>query len=634
MARTGPPPPPSRRTPLGLFRVEATRQEAAALFQQNRLDVARRLYRRVLQTSPDDFEALHYLGLIELRLGRSNEGAELFRRALRRRPNSAMACNSLGLALQRLARPEEALTSYEKALTIEPRYANAHYNLGNVLKELHRDEDAVLSYERALAIKPDLVQAHLALAGILAELWRGDAAIEQYNKALAIQPDLPSVRSSVLCLLNYRAHETPATLFAAHRAWGERHAPAIVSLDLRFSRPADPDRRLRIGYVSPDFRNHPAADFVAPVIEAHNRRQFEIVCYSDVARPDGFTEKLKSKVEGWVSIHGKTDAEVAKRIRGDGIDILVEAAGHFAENRLPIYAAKPAPVQVGRWLGYPNTTGLAAIDYRITDSVLDPEGVDRFYSEELIRLPYCFCWRTRFEAGPVQPPPVKRTGYITWGSLNNLNKVTSEVIEVWARLLQAVHGSRLFLVASALANPSVGERVLRAFGDAGVDRDRLVLSPTQPPPDHLVLYHEIDIALDPFPYNGNTTSCEALWMGAPIVTLSGDRHASRVGTRLLSLIGLPELIADTEDAYVAIAASLAHDVERLEVLRAGMRERLRTSPICDIETMTRAVEMAYRQVWRRWCDKLDAAGAATAEVGRKRSKTGDMGAGRSVRAGG
>jgi predicted O-linked N-acetylglucosamine transferase (SPINDLY family) len=610
MILTRPPPAPARRTPSGLPRVETTLQEAALLFQQNRLDVARRLYRTVLQTSPDNFDALHYLGLIELRLGKAKEAADLFRRALRRRPNSAMACNSLGLALQRLARYAEAMTWYEKALTIEPRYANAHYNLGNLLKELKRYEDAVESYERALALKPDLVQASLGLAGILVELWRDDEAIAQYNKALAIQPDLSSGRSSVLCLLNYRAQETPATLFEAHRVWAELHAPAIASLDLRFTRSADPDRRLRVGYVSPDFRNHPAADFVAPVIEAHDRRQFEIVCYSDVARPDEFTKHLMTKVERWVTIHGKDDADVAKRIRNDGIDILIEAAGHFADNRLPLYAAKPAPVQVGRWLGYPNTTGLTAIDYRITDAVLDPEGADRFYSEELIRIPYCFCWRTRFEAGPVQSPPVKRTGHITFGSFNKLNKMTPEVVKVWARLLVTVPSSRLLLVASALANPSVGERVARLFADAGVDRDRLVLSPTVPPPDHLALYNQVDIALDPFPYNGNTTSCEALWMGVPIVTLSGDRHASRVGVRLLTLIDLPELIAETEDAYVAIAASLARGVERLEALRADMRERLRTSPVCDIDAITRAVETAYRDAWRRWCEKFKGAGTA------------------------
>jgi len=610
------------RKPSGHHPLEPALQEAALLFQQSRLDAARRLYRTILQTSPENFDALHYLGLIGLRLGKSKEAADLLRRALRRRPSSAMACNSLGLALQGLAQYAEAMTWYEKALAIEPRYANAHYNLGKLLKRLKRHEDAVESYERALALKPDLAQAYLGLAGTLVELWRDDEAIAQYNKALAIHPD-PSGRSSVLCLLNYRAQETPETLFAAHRAWAELHAPAIASLDLRFARTADPDRRLRVGYLSPDFRNHPAADFVAPVLEAHDRHQFEVVCYSDVARPDRYTKRLMTKVDRWVTIYGKDDADVAERIRSDGIDILVEAAGHFADNRLMVFAAKPAPVQVGRWLGYPNTTGLAAIDYRITDAVLDPEGADRFYSEELIRLPYSFCWRTRFEAGPVQSPPVKRTGYITFGSFNKLNKMTPEVIKLWARLLGTVPSSRLFLVASALVNPSVGERVARLFADAGVGRDRLVLMPTVTSPDHLALYHQVDIALDPFPYNGNTTSCEALWMGVPVVTLSGDRHASRVGVRLLTLIDLPELIAETEDGYVAIAAALARDVERLEALRAGMRERLGTSPVCDIEAMTRAVETAYRGAWHRWCEKSKRAFLATsAESGRQQHRSG------------
>jgi len=301
---------------------------------------------------------------------------------------------------------------------------------------------------------------------------------------------------------------------------------------------------------------------------------------------------------------------VAERIRSDGIDILVDLAGHTGGNRLRVFSAKPAPVQVA-WVGYPETRGLAAIDYRISDAVLDPEGSERFSTEKLIRLPHSFCWRSRFEAGPVQAPPITRTGHITFGSLNQLHKMTPQVIEVWARVLRTEPRSHLFLVASALANSSVGERVAACFADAGIGRDRLVLAPTVPTPDHLALYNQIDIALDPFPFNGHTTSCEAMWMGVPVVTLSGDQRASRTGASMLTVIGLPELIATTADAYVEIAVSLAHDLDRLAALRAGMRERLQTSPLCDVEAMTRAVETAYRGAWRRWCEKSKRAGAAT-----------------------
>jgi len=355
------------------------------------------------------------------------------------------------------------------------------------------------------------------------------------------------------------------------------------------------------------------------VLEAHDRCQVEVVCYSDVARPDHFTRHLMSKVERWVTIHGMDDADVAERIRSDGIDILVDLAGHTAGNRLKVFAEKPAPVQVADWIGYPDTRGLSAIDYRITDAVLDPEGSERFSSEKVIRLLQGFCWRTRFEAGPVQTSPVERTGHITFGSFNQLHKMTLEVIKVWARLLRAEPSSRLFLVASALANPSVSDRVATYFADAGIGRDRPTLEKTVATPNHLALYNEVDIALDSFPYNGHTTSCEALWMGVPVVTMSGDRRVSRAGRSLLTVIDLPELIADTAEAYVEIAVSLARDAPRLAALRAGMRERLRRSPLCDVEAMTRAVETAYRSAWRRWCEQPQRTGAPTL---RSRPETG------------
>src|SRR5208282_5347290 len=381
--------------------VEQSLQEASLFHRQGRLDAARRLYRSILQTSPDNFDCLHSLGLIELKLNKSKDAAVLFRRALRQQPNSAMACNSLGLALQGLAQYAEAMTSYE----------------------------------RALALKPDLDRALIELTGARVSLWRLDDAIAQLRKALATRPDLPVARSALVYLSLFRPQETPETLFALHREWDKFHAPATTSLDLRFACAADPDRRLRVGYVSPDFRDHAEYDFVAPVLEAHDRRQVEVVCYSDVARPDDFTNHLMHRVEQWIAIHGKDDADVAERIRSDGIDILVDLAGHTAGNRLKVFVEKPAPVQVA-WVGYPETRGLAAIDYRMTDAIRDPEGSERFSSETVIRLPHSVCWRTRFEAGPVQKSPVEQTGYITFGSFNQLHKMTPEVIKVWARLLR------------------------------------------------------------------------------------------------------------------------------------------------------------------------------------------------------
>jgi predicted O-linked N-acetylglucosamine transferase (SPINDLY family) len=343
------------------------------------------------------------------------------------------------------------------------------------------------------------------------------------------------------------------------------------------------------------------AYLLEPLLRAHDHSQIEVFCYADVQRPDAFTYRLQRYADHWVDIHGRGMQSVSKQIREDKIDLLFDLAGHTGYNRLEVFATKPAPVQL-TGLIYPNTSGLRAIDYRIVDAVTDPVDGELYCSEQLVRLPRCYvCYRPHPDAGPVMPLPACRSGILTFGSFNNLIKVTPAVVALWARVLHAVPSSQLLLKAAALVHQAPKRRILAAFASHRIDPGRVRLEAMTPCPGHFPRYGEIDIALDPSPYNGHTTSLEAMWMGVPVICLRGDRHSARVGASLLTAIGLPELIAETPEEYVNIATSLAGDLDRLATLRAEIRERMRASPLCDGAGIARVIEKVYRAAWRKWC---------------------------------
>jgi predicted O-linked N-acetylglucosamine transferase (SPINDLY family) len=364
-----------------------------------------------------------------------------------------------------------------------------------------------------------------------------------------------------------------------------------------------PDRPLRVGYVSPDLKQHAVGFFLEPILEHHDRNQFHIYCYSGVVTPDRVTQRMQAFGHTWRSIVGVRDEQVAEMIRADGIDILVDLSGHTSGTRLLIFARKPAPVQVA-FLGYLNTTGMPTVDYRVTDAWADPPGMtDPFYSERIVRLPRCGWAFHPFEEAPdVADAPAAKNGYITFGSFNKLSKLSPPLIATWAELMKQVPTSRLLLKWSSLADASTRQRFHSLFAAHGISSDRIELAgATASMSDHLASYGRIDLALDTFPYNGATTTCDALWMGVPVVTLAGDTHAGRIGVSLLTAIGLPELIAPSPDQYVQIATDLANDPTRLSHLRQTMRPRVINSPLQDPLTLTRALEAAYRQMWHDWC---------------------------------
>ena len=394
-------------------------------------------------------------------------------------------------------------------------------------------------------------------------------------------------------------------MFAEHCRWAEVHAEPLGRDVVPLSSDGDPGRRLRVGYVSNNFREHSVAFFVEALLASHDRSKVEIFCYADIMLADEFSGRLRRHSAQWRVITGQSDAQVAELIRQDAIDILVDLAGHTARNRLLVFARKPAPVQV-TYLGYCNTTGLSAMDYRFTDALADSPGTtEHLHTEQLVRLPDCaWCYRPPDASPAVETPPVLRSGHITFGCFNARPKITGEMLALWARLLLEMPASSLLLKNVGFGEPSARQHTRDLLAKAGIAPERVELVGRVPTlAGHLATYARVDIALDTFPYHGTTTTCEALWMGVPVITLAGRTHASRVGVSLLTTTGLPELVASSPDEYVKIAAALATDVPRLAALRTTLRTRMASSPLMDASRFARNVEAAYRQMWRTWCAK-------------------------------
>jgi len=480
--------------------------------------------------------------------------------------------------------------------------AEAWVQRGRALEQAGNPVAALECYRACAARHPLAVNAHLRAASVLAALWRGEECLEALTAAHAAAPDAAGLYSDYLLWNHLAADPDPHTVFELHRRFGEimsSRVPAQYAGRHRCT--ADPARVLRVGYVSRNFLRHSVAFFVEPVIAQHDRGRYRVYCYYTHTVVDETTERMAGLADVWRHVAKDDDEALAKRIYDDEIDILVDLGGHTKENRLGVFARQPAPVQI-TWLGYPDTTGVAGVGYRITDAVADPApAADARHTERLLRLPGCFlCY-----APPSDSPPVALrdpAGPVVFGSFNMLAKVNARALDLWARILREVPGSRMRLKSSALSNRDTAERILHAFEARGIARERIDLRGwAQDRAQHLAAYGEIDIALDTFPYNGTTTTCEALWMGVPVVTLSGEIHMARVGASLLAAVGLDDLVAGSVDEYVAIALGLAHDGARRSALRSSMRSRLEASRLLDAARYARGFEARLRQVWADWC---------------------------------
>jgi predicted O-linked N-acetylglucosamine transferase (SPINDLY family) len=550
--------------------------------------------------SAQQFDQEFRLG-VQLHHSGDFKGAEVhFREAIRIDAAQPPVWFTLGNVLQDMRRLDDAVTAYQRAVALCPDYAEAHHNMGRTLRDLRRLEEALEQYRKAAALGMDTFELRCNLGVLCADMGQLDQSLVWFEKALELRPD-PAVESNLVYTLHFHPDADPPSIARAHARWNQRYArPLKSTIRPHVNNPdaPDPERRLRIGYVSPDFRMHPVGFFINPLLGLHDRSRFEIYCYSGVPAPDAYTERLRSYANVWRETLGLTDEQLAAAIRADGIDILVDLTMHMAGSRLLTFARKPAPVQV-TYLAYCSTTGLDTIDYRLSDSYLDPPGIDESaYSEKTVRLPSYWCYVAVADAPPVGPLPALDSGSVTFGCLNHYSKVTPHALDTWFEILRRTPGSRLILHCDAGSHQ---QHAWARMQSQGLDPARLEFVGFQPLVDYLNTYNRIDIALDPFPYTGGTTSCDALWMGVPLVTLTGKTAVSRGGYSILSNTGLPELVTTSRDQYVHLATDLAANVPRLATLRSNLRPQMRSSPLCNAPQYARDIEAAYRQMWRHWC---------------------------------
>lgn len=555
--------------------------------------------RSAIALRPDYPEAHSNFGNALRDGGQLDDAIAAYRRAIALKPDFADAYNKLGGALRARGQTDEAIAAYRQAIAIRPNFAEAHCNLASAFKTQNRLDEAIALYRHAISLKPDFAAAHTNLAGALMDMGQLDAAIAADRDAIALNPNFPEAHSNLIFTMHYHRGYDAQTISKELRCWNQVHGEPLQKFIQPHSNNTDPNRRLRIGYLSPDFRDHAVARNLLPLLQRHDHRQFEIICYAQLLHPDAMTSQIQPHADLWRNITGVPDERVAQQIRQDRIDILVDLALHTAGNRLPIFARKPAPVQV-TFAGYPGSTGVSAIDYRLSDPYLDPVGMDEsVYSEKTIRLPATFwCYDPLENAQiPVNPLPAAAAGSFTFGCLNKRCKLNDLVIAHWAKVLSPVKDSRLLLLSPA---GSPRQATLDRFTKEGIDPSRVQFVSQQPRQEYLQLYHRIDLGLDSFPYNGHTTSLDSLWMGVPMVTLVGQSPVSRAGWSQLSNLGLPELAADTPEQFVKIAVNLANDIPRLSELRQTLRARMQASPLMDADAFARNIEAAYRRMWQTW----------------------------------
>jgi len=584
------------------------------LFTLGRFAEAEVCLREMLTLGPSA-DAQNNLGSMLQKQGRVAEAVASYRQAVKLQADSPLMWNNLGFALQLQGDHDEAMRCYRRALKINPEYRDALLNLGNVLSDKGQYAEVIDIDQRLVQVDPKFAIAHSNLGHALQRQGRLAEALTSFKEAFTLQPDLTEAWQNYLFALNYAPGYSAQAIFEEHARFGKQFEDGVAGLRPQLSNVRDPGKRLKIGYVSADFRNHAVAYFIEPVLANHNREQVEVYCYYNENVPDAVTQRLKALVAHWRDISTLSDDVAAQQIRDDGIDMLIDLSGYSGGNRLGVFARKPAPVQAS-WLGYLCTTGLRSMDYRITDVSADPVGSsERYYTEKLIRLPDTFvCYRPIADGPVVDRLPALKKGYVTFGSFNNLAKVTPEVRALWARVLLAVPDSRLLLKTKGLGDSQLQQQLLEDFARHDVPADRLELvSWDDSYMQHLNYYNQVDIGLDPFPCNGGTTSFDAMWMGVPVVTLAGDRFIARMGVSMLTSLGMTELIAAKPEDYVEIVARLASDLDHLAVLRTGLRQRMAASPLTDAQRFTLNLERAYREMWFHWCDPAqDAAGTRRA----------------------
>lgn len=601
-------------------------QHGLSLLEKGEFIEAALAFRMALADAPEDPNALHLLAIAVAQDGRPAEAIPYFDQALALIPEATSIHFNRARTLEATGRLIDALHGYLNTLISDPDHQESRKALWRL--SLYRDApprplsfspamqqgialigqgypaQAVGALQQALAEEPNNADAWGAIGDAFIGFGEAGEARNAYEKALSFEPTYLALQSSLLGTLSYDAALSEERILKAHQVWGNALPGPATAGRKPWPNERDPSRRLKIGYVGGDFRAHAVADFFEPVLAAQDREAFEPILYANQAQLDDVSKRFKDLAR-WVPIDALSDADAAARMESDGVDVLVDLGGHTRTARLGVFARRPAPVHV-TWLGYPTTTGLREMDYRITDRWNDPEDGNPRGTERPFRLPRAFhCWRPPADAPEVGPLPAIANGTITFGCFNNLAKLTLPTVAAWSAILRQLPGSRLMLKSQSLGDPGVAEHCFSRFAAQGIESGRIVLLPFVPGrADHLGHYNQVDIALDPFPYAGTTTTCEALWMGVPVLSVTGDRHASRVSGSLLNAVGLGEFATPNPDACIAQAIALASDLDRLAALRAGLRARMMASPLRDEAGFTRDLEAAFRKMWTDWCYKF------------------------------
>ena len=516
-----------------------------------------------------------------------------FTQAIILKPEHADSHYMLAVVLADSGSMEKAIFHYNKAIEFNAEYFEAYNNLGNIYRTLGQQDNAEKYFKRALKLSPGNALVLNNLGNIKHPVCI-EEAIDYFRQALKINPEYAEANSNLLIALNYLPEITREQLFKEHQDFARTHQLTITGTSCKIIDSSSPQKKLRVGYISPDFRQHPVAHFIEPVFSNYDQEKFETYVYYNNTIQDSWTKRLMALVDKWRNIGMLDDIQLASQIKRDKIDILLDLSGHTARNRLLVFPHRPAPVQAS-WLGYPHSTGLDSMDYYLTDKVADSKNDQQYYTEKLVFLEHGLSCHTPPDNAPeITQLPIQATGHITFGTLNILSKINDKVLDLWCRILHDNSNAKLLIFRNQLYG-SVAEKLKNAFSYRGIDDSQLEFYSTMgTDKNYLYAYNKIDILLDTFPWSGHTTTCEALWMGVPVVTLYGDRHASRLSASVLHQINLSELIAFSEDEYVQIARSLASNMSRLFELRNSLREKMLSSPLCDGYSFTKSLEKTYR----------------------------------------
>ena len=578
--------------------VEALYNCAMAYSDAGQLNNAHKCLTEALNLRPNMTILLVQAANFYLRQQRIDNAIELLTNALSIEPGSVEILNGLGNCALAKDDSEQAKEYYMQALQIKPDFADAHYNMGVLLRQWHRLDEAVKSFSRAIEFKPSHTAPKVNLAETLQLMGETDESETVLKQVLISDPLNTAAQHALLVSMNYNPRYRYINVINAHLEWAD--AVNIPSLNREWPNDPNPDRPLKIGYLSPDFCNHPAAHFLEPIISGHNRQQFEVFCYVQMTREDFRTERFKNNCDHWDEINNYTDEEVVNRIATDGIDILVDTAGHLSGNRIGIFARKAAPLQISG-IGYPCSTGLKTIDYRLTDFILNPPTIPDITPEQPLAIEPAFCcYMPPDELPAVSSLPAEKNGFVTFGSLHTTARLNEEVITVWSSILSAIPNARLLICRTTLT-PSVTTRLSGWFSEAGVDLSRITFCNQIPEEGHLTVYNQIDISLDTFPWSGHTTACESLIMGVPVLTVNGDRPAARMVQSVLNCVGMSKCIAASEADLPKTAAALSEDISALTEVRSSLRETVLSSRLCDAPGYVATLENAYRTVWEEWC---------------------------------